>query len=176
MAKITISRNRCSCIWLKTFWVHIAKLKTMKTINIVSQAKSFVGDANVGILDQTTFEGRCKIWSRGFRIPGKYFELRSIKICIFLNPSPTTASARFNKMGKSHKTLQELRMLPSVTVYCEGKVWLMLIDNWRSDVENKRHWQWEQVSLVFNIADGTTDPRVQCFFSKLTKANLLSFD
>ena len=94
----------------------------MKTINIVSQAKSFVGDANVGILDQTTFEGRCKIWSRGFRIPGKYFELRSIKICIFLNPSPTTASARFNKIGKSHKTLQELRMLPSVTVYCEGKI------------------------------------------------------
>ena len=75
----------------------------MKTINIVSQAKSFVGDANVGILDQTTFEGRCKIWSRGFRIPGKYFELRSIKICIFLNPPPT--NARYYKERKMEHIL-----------------------------------------------------------------------
>ena len=80
----------------------------MKTINIVSQAKSFVGDANVGILDQTTFEGRCKIWSRGFRIPGKYFELRSIKICIFLNPSPTTASARFNKKREKSQNIARI--------------------------------------------------------------------
>ena len=93
----------------------------MKTINIVSQAKSFVGDANVGILDQTTFEGRCKIWSRGFRIPGKYFELRSIKICIFLNPSPTTASAMFNKKGKVTKHCKNCECYPRSQFIAKAK-------------------------------------------------------
>ena len=56
-----------------------------------------------GILDQTTFGGGCKIWSSRLRILNKYFELRSIKICIFLNPPPTTA--RFYKGKKMKENL-----------------------------------------------------------------------
>ena len=67
----------------------------------VFSSKEFFGEMR--ILDQTTFGGGCKIWSSGLGILNKYFELRSIKICIFLNPPPTTA--RFDKGKKIQETI-----------------------------------------------------------------------
>ena len=67
----------------------------------VFSSKEFFGEMR--ILDQTTFGGGCKIWSSRLGILNKYFELRSIKICIFLNPPPTTA--RFDKGKKMKETI-----------------------------------------------------------------------
>ena len=65
------------------------------------------------ILDQTTFGSGCKIWSRGFGILNKYFELRSIKICIFLNPPPTNARFYTGKKEKIY-SFEDKYMIPNV--------------------------------------------------------------